>query len=103
MVIRFCFCCQDKFELKVGEEVRNDAEVRAIIDVIADNRYRDHRYDMHEHYRKFQDDRSRLQNPPIGVRPEEWAWLVNYFGSTKYQVIKIYFILFLFAIFVINS
>ncbi|MQM19709.1 hypothetical protein Taro_052721, partial [Colocasia esculenta] len=78
----------DKFELRVGDEVCNDIHIRKIIYEIAGRRYRDVRSTLYRHYQSYATDEDHLQNPPEDINANEWAWLVNYFGSQKFKVIS---------------
>ncbi|MQL74047.1 hypothetical protein Taro_006405 [Colocasia esculenta] len=78
----------DKFELKVRDEVCNDIHIRKIIYEIAGRRYRDVRSTLYPHYQSYATDEDRLQNPPEDVNANEWAWLVNYFGSQKFKAMS---------------
>ncbi|MQM23569.1 hypothetical protein Taro_056635, partial [Colocasia esculenta] len=75
----------DKFELRVGDEVCNDIHIRKIIYEIAGRRYRDVRSILYRHYQSYATDEERLQNPLEDINANEWAWLVNYFGSQKFK------------------
>ncbi|MQM00266.1 hypothetical protein Taro_032994 [Colocasia esculenta] len=78
----------DKFELRVGDEVCNDIHVRKIIYEIAGRRYRDVRSTLYRHYQSYATDKDRLQNPLEDINANEWAWLVNYFGSQKFKTMS---------------
>ncbi|MQL72121.1 hypothetical protein Taro_004446 [Colocasia esculenta] len=78
----------DKFELKVGDEVCNDIHIRKIIYEIAGRRYRDVRSTLYRHYQSYATDEDHLQNPPEDINANEWAWLVNYFGSQKFKAMS---------------
>ncbi|MQM06856.1 hypothetical protein Taro_039687 [Colocasia esculenta] len=60
----------DKFELKVGDEICNNAHVREIIYEIACRRYRDIRRTYYSHYQAYETDEARLQNPPNDAMSE---------------------------------
>ncbi|MQM18356.1 hypothetical protein Taro_051347 [Colocasia esculenta] len=60
----------DKFELKVGDEICNNAHVREIIYEIACQRYRDIRRTYYSHYQAYETDEARLQNPPNNAMSE---------------------------------
>ncbi|MQM07050.1 hypothetical protein Taro_039882 [Colocasia esculenta] len=78
----------DKFELRVGDEVCNDIHIRKIIYEIAGRRYRDVWSTLYHHYQSYATDEDRLQNPPEDINANEWAWLVNYFGSKKFKAMS---------------
>ncbi|MQL96728.1 hypothetical protein Taro_029408, partial [Colocasia esculenta] len=88
LIIYISKCVQDKFELKVGDEVCNDIHIRKNIYEIAGRRYRDVRCTLYHHYQSYATDEARLQNPPEDINANEWAWLVNYFGSSKFKAMS---------------
>ncbi|MQL99229.1 hypothetical protein Taro_031952 [Colocasia esculenta] len=79
---------KDKFELRLGDEVCNDIHIRKIIYEIAGRRYRDVRSTLYRHYQSYATDEDRLQNPLEDINANEWAWLVNYFGSKKFKAMS---------------
>ncbi|MQL73482.1 hypothetical protein Taro_005827 [Colocasia esculenta] len=78
----------DKFELRVGDEVCNDIHIRKIIYEIAGRIYRDVWSTLYCHYQSYAADEDRLQSPPEDINANEWAWLVNYFGSQKFKAMS---------------
>ncbi|TXG65461.1 hypothetical protein EZV62_006736 [Acer yangbiense] len=49
--------------------------VRALVNHLASERYRDFRYDMNMHYKSFSSMEVALENPFKNVRQDDWTWL----------------------------
>lgn len=54
----------------------------------AKNLYRYRRSRLHDHFKKFATKELRLQNMPSQVNEAEWKFLVEYFISDDFKVIK---------------
>nr|XP_051206469.1 uncharacterized protein LOC127321473 [Lolium perenne] len=53
---------------------------------IAKERYRGWRSTLHSTYKAYNTDAARMANVPEDLQPEEWEWLINYFGTnSKFQ------------------
>lgn len=50
---------------------------------IAQERYRGWRATLHSTYKAYKTDAARLANVPKDLQPEEWEWLINYYGTNK--------------------
>ncbi|XP_071680167.1 uncharacterized protein [Lolium perenne] len=50
---------------------------------IAQERYRGWRSTLSSTYKAFKTDDARLANVPEDLQPEEWEWMINYFGNDE--------------------
>ncbi|KAM3260519.1 hypothetical protein ACQJBY_051656 [Aegilops geniculata] len=58
---------------------------------IARERYRGWRSTLHSTYKAYSTDAQRRANKPEDVTPEEWDYMINYFGTDlKFQVTSVY-------------
>uniref|UniRef100_A0A8I6XTU8 Uncharacterized protein n=1 Tax=Hordeum vulgare subsp. vulgare TaxID=112509 RepID=A0A8I6XTU8_HORVV len=58
---------------------------------IARERYRGWRSTLHSTYKAYNTDDQRRANKPEDVTPEEWDYMINYFGTDlKFQVTSMY-------------
>lgn len=58
-------------------------------------KYKDYRARLKEDYydtEETNEDRLKKENRPPGVDEKDWKWLVEYFGSSKFQVIVLIYI-----------
>ena len=52
-------------------------------------RYRGWRSTLSSTYKAYKTDAARLANLPEDLQPEEWEWMIEYFGTdSKFQVIS---------------
>ena len=57
-----------------------------IIKTKANTSYRTWRTRLHERYDLYHTNEERLQNRPKNVLVQQWEHLVNYFGTSNFQV-----------------
>ena len=77
------YALQDRYDL---EDTPKTAET---ILKIAQERYRGWRASLSCTYKAYNTDDARMSNLPEDLQPEEWEWLINYFGTDeKFQVIS---------------
>ena len=58
---------------------------------IAKERYRGRWSTLSSTYKAYKTDAARLANLPEDLQPEEWEWMIEYFGTdSKFQVIYLY-------------
>jgi hypothetical protein len=56
---------------------------------IAQERYRGWRAALSCTYKAYKTDDARMSNVPEDLQPEEWEWLINYYGTDeKFLVIS---------------
>ena len=81
--IRLLYALQDIYDL---EDTPQTAEK---ILKIAKERYRAWRASLSSTYKAYKTDDARMSNVPEDLQPEEWEWLIEYFGTDeKFQVIS---------------
>jgi hypothetical protein len=52
-------------------------------------RYRGWRSTLSSTYKAYKTDDARLANVPEDLQPEEWEWMIDYFGKDeKFQVVS---------------
>jgi hypothetical protein len=77
------YVLQDRWDLE------DTPETEEKILRIAQERYRGWRSTLSSTYKAFKTDDARLANVPEDLQPEEWEWMINYFGNDeKFQVIS---------------
>lgn len=77
------YALQDRYDL---EDTPQTAEK---ILKIAKERYRGWRASLSCTYKAYKTDDARMSNIPEDLQPEEWEWLIEYFGTDqKFQVIS---------------
>lgn len=86
---------KDKFDIGLddveGDEAREKRrnERRKYIFTSLNRKYKNYRARLkNDYYDTAETDEERLQeeNLPPGVEKKDWEWLVQYFGSEKFQV-----------------
>ena len=81
--IRLLYALHDRYDL---EDTPETAEK---ILKIAKERSRGWRAALSCTYKAYKTDDARMANLPEDLQPEEWDWLIEYFGTdTKFQVIS---------------
>jgi len=69
--------------------LENTPKTEEIILKIAKERYRGWRASFSCTYKAYKSDEARMSNVPEDLEPEEWEWLINYFGTDeKFKVIS---------------
>ena len=80
MYVHLLYALQDRWDL----EDTPDTEEKVL--KITKERYRGWRSTLSSTYKAYRTDTARLANLP---RPEEWEWMIQYFGKdSKFQVIS---------------
>ena len=81
--IRLFYALQDRYDLQ------DTPETAEKILKISKERYRGWRAALSCTYKAYKTDDARMANLPEDLQPEEWDWLIEYFGTdTKFQVIS---------------
>jgi len=61
---------------------------KAILKIVQE-RYRGWRASLSCTYKAYKTDDARMSNVPEDLQPEEWEWLINYYGTDeKFLVIS---------------
>ena len=77
------YALQDRYDLEDTPET-----VEKILK-IAKERYRGWRASLSCTYKAYKTDDARMSNIPEDLQPEEWEWMIEYFGTDqKFQVIS---------------
>lgn len=83
MYVHLLYALQDRWDL----EDTPDTEEKVL--TIAKERYRGWRSTLSSTYKAYKTDAARLANLPEDLQPEEWEWMIEYFGTDlKFQVIS---------------
>ncbi|CAM0912258.1 unnamed protein product [Alopecurus aequalis] len=70
-------------------ELEDTPETEEKILKIAKERYRGWRSTLSSTYKAYKTDAARLANVPEDLQPEEWEWMIEYFGTdSKFQEIS---------------
>ena len=83
MYIYLLYALQDRWDLE------DTPETEEKVLKIAKERYRGWRSTLSSTYKAYKIDAARLANLPEDLQPEEWEWMIEYFGTdSKFQVIS---------------
>ena len=83
MYIYLLYALQDRWDLE------DTPETEEKVLKIAKERYRGWRSTLSSTYKAYKTDAARLANLPEDLQPEEWEWMIEYFGTdSKFQVIS---------------
>ena len=78
------YTLEDRWELEDTPETEDK------ILKIAKERYRGWRSTLSSTYKAYKTDAARMANVPEDLQPEEWEWMIKYFGTdSKFQVISV--------------
>ena len=81
--IRLFYALQDIYDLE------DTPQTSERILKIAKERYRGWRASLSCTYKAYKTNDARMSNIPEDLQPEEWEWMIEYFGSDqKFQVIS---------------
>lgn len=74
---------QEKFEVGGG---RGEHVLQGFVASTMQRLFRTWKTRLHAEYLRYNTDEERLSHPPKDVMPEDWEFLVQYFGSPTFKV-----------------